>query len=34
MRYAGPRMLYRHPVMAFFHYLDNFSKEPTANDSS
>ncbi len=28
MRYAGPRMVYRHPVMAFFHYLDSFRKEP------
>jgi hypothetical protein len=22
MRYAGPRMLFRHPVLAFFHLLD------------
>ncbi len=28
MRFAGPRMLYRHPVMAFFHYLDSFRNEP------
>ena len=28
MRSAGPRMLYRHPVMAFFHYLDSFRNEP------
>jgi hypothetical protein len=28
MRYAGPRMLYRHPVLAFYHYLDGFRREP------
>ena len=28
MRYAGPRMLYRHPVLALFHYLDGLRKEP------
>ena len=33
MRYAGPRMLYRHPVMAFFHYLDGFRKEPLKGET-
>jgi len=28
MRYAGPRMLYRHPVLALFHLIDGFRKEP------
>jgi len=28
MRYAGPRMIYRHPLLAFFHLLDGFRKEP------
>jgi hypothetical protein len=28
MRYAGPRMLYRHPIMALQHLLDGFRKEP------
>ena len=28
MRYAGPRMTYRHPVLAFFHFVDGFRKEP------
>ncbi|MFQ6044511.1 MAG: nitrous oxide-stimulated promoter family protein [Candidatus Poribacteria bacterium] len=28
MRYAGPRMLYRHPVLALFHFIDGFRKEP------
>lgn len=23
MRYAGPRMLYKHPVLAFYHLLDS-----------
>jgi hypothetical protein len=26
MRYAGPRMTYRHPVLAIFHFLDGFKK--------
>jgi hypothetical protein len=29
MRYAGPRMLFRHPVLALFHLLDGLRKEPT-----
>ena len=28
MRYAGPRMLYRHPVMALLHLFDGLRKEP------
>jgi hypothetical protein len=28
MRYAGPRMLYRHPVMALLHLVDGLRKEP------
>jgi hypothetical protein len=26
MRYAGPRMAVRHPVLAFFHFLDGLRK--------
>jgi hypothetical protein len=26
MRYAGPRMLYRHPLLAAFHIFDSFKK--------
>ena len=29
MRYAGPRMLYRHPILALQHMLDGLRKEPT-----
>ena len=28
MRYAGPRMLYRHPVLALFHLIDGLRKAP------
>ena len=28
MRYAGPRMLFRHPVMSLFHLLDKLRKAP------
>ena len=31
MRYAGPRMLLRHPVLAFFHLLDGFRKPAGKN---
>jgi hypothetical protein len=38
MRYAGPRMLYRHPRMAMWHLIDGRRQEPTrpekAGDSS
>jgi len=27
MRYSGPRMAYRHPVLALFHFMDGF-KQP------
>ena len=28
MRYAGPRMLYRHPIMALQHMLDGIRNDP------
>ncbi len=28
MRYAGPRMVYRHPVLALFHWLDGRREPP------
>jgi MinD superfamily P-loop ATPase len=28
MRYAGHRMTSRHPILAFYHFLDGFRKEP------
>ncbi len=28
MRYAGPRMLFRHPVLALLHFLDGFRRPP------
>ncbi len=28
MRYSGPRMLWNHPIMAFFHLLDGKRKVP------
>ncbi len=28
MRYSGPRMAYRHPVLALFHFIDGARKEP------
>jgi predicted amidophosphoribosyltransferase len=28
MRYAGPRMIYRHPVLALFHFIDGKRKKP------
>lgn len=31
MRYAGPRMLYRHPVLAIWHVIDGRRKEPIKN---
>lgn len=30
MRYAGPRMIWRHPVLAAFHLVDGRRKAPTA----
>ena len=32
MRYAGPRMIYRHPILTLFHYLDGLRKEPVRVD--
>ncbi len=26
MRYAGPRMSYRYPLLAFFHFVDGMKK--------
>jgi hypothetical protein len=28
MRYAGPRMIYRHPIMAVFHLIDGMREKP------
>jgi len=28
MRYSGPRMMFRHPVLTIFHFIDNTRKEP------
>jgi predicted amidophosphoribosyltransferase len=28
MRYAGPRMTFRHPILTLFHFLDGRRKEP------
>jgi len=28
MRYAGPRMTYRHPILALFHFIDGRRQEP------
>lgn len=28
MRYSGPRMLLRHPILTLFHFLDGRRKEP------
>ncbi len=33
MRYAGPRMIYKHPVLALRHILDGFKKPGTAPTS-
>jgi hypothetical protein len=29
MRYAGPRMLYRHPIMTLQHMIDGLRGEPS-----
>jgi len=29
MRYAGPRMLWRHPVLSVRHWLDGLRKAPS-----
>jgi len=28
MRYAGPRMIYCHPILALLHFIDGFRKKP------
>jgi hypothetical protein len=28
MRYAGPRMTLRHPILALFHFMDRLRKKP------
>ena len=28
MRYAGPRMLYRHPILSIYHWIDGFRQTP------
>ena len=32
MRFSGPRMLYKHPVLALGHIIDTFRKVPTLKD--
>ena len=34
MRYAGPRMMYRHPILALYHLIDGRRKEPIKPVSS
>jgi hypothetical protein len=31
MRYAGPRMLHRHPILTLFHFIDGRRKEPISS---
>jgi len=31
MRYAGPRMIYHHPVLSAFHFADGFRKKATTS---
>jgi hypothetical protein len=33
MRYSGPRMAYKHPLLALFHFIDGFRKEPIRHRS-
>jgi hypothetical protein len=33
MRYAGPRMLWQHPILSLRHWLDGFRKAPGAAQS-
>ena len=28
MRYSGPRMMYRHPILTLYHFLDGRRREP------
>jgi hypothetical protein len=34
MRYAGPRMLGRHPILSLRHWLDGFRKAPPLNNEA
>jgi hypothetical protein len=34
MRYSGPRMTYRHPLLAFFHLIDGRKKAPARKGKS
>jgi Nitrous oxide-stimulated promoter len=34
MRYAGPRMMYRHPLLALYHLIDGLRKEPSKPERS
>jgi hypothetical protein len=31
MRYSGPRMMYRHPILAMLHLIDGRRKEPVSH---
>ncbi len=31
MRFAGPRMVYKHPVLTLFHLVDGLRKEPVGD---
>ncbi|NLM21635.1 MAG: nitrous oxide-stimulated promoter family protein [Peptococcaceae bacterium] len=28
MRYAGPKMIFKHPILAIYHLLDSFRRQP------
>jgi len=32
MRFSGPRMILRHPILTLFHFFDNRRKEPVKGD--
>ncbi|HPO13193.1 MAG TPA: nitrous oxide-stimulated promoter family protein [Candidatus Hydrogenedentes bacterium] len=32
MRFAGPRMIYHHPILTFWHYIDGRREEPIKKD--
>jgi hypothetical protein len=32
MRYAGPHMIWRHPILALYHLIDGLRKEPLRRD--
>jgi hypothetical protein len=34
MRYAGPRMLYTHPVLALFHLFHSLKKPPDSHKAA